>query len=321
MCYLLICTTSYAEGKVDSERQWRRHPYVVNASRLGKYRAVNSGGGGKRASPAELAADADAPRVECIVCSEVTTGLQCQQQNHFTCFQCLSGIIHAWSGTYPLRIATGVRCPAHGFGAAGCGGTFDRDVMRRGLPSRAVDHIIRAHVIAAELPMRREAHAVAAATNLSMAMELWNGGVQEAALQRLRHHLCEEILCSRCPKCLMRYIGVKPGDCMALECKPQDAPAGAEVPKSCGVYICGWCDATEDESGAMHRHVHDCPHKVGTNAYFSNTDINDYTNYDESLRLRRRAKLQDMRHTIGEAAWEALRADSKRVLEMNGLYE
>ena len=309
-----------AEGEVDTERQRRRHPYVVNASRLGKYRAVKSGGGGKRSAAEAAEAPVDALVAQCLICLDEVPGVRCQQQQHFSCFECLSKIINAWSGSYPVRLSTGMRCPDLGYGAAGCGGTFDADSLRRGLPAAAAAHIMNAHVLAAQLPLKRETHAASVAANLAVAMEMWEGGLKEAALRRLRHHLCEEVLVSRCPKCLMRYIGVKPGDCMALECKPQEAPPGS-VPPSCGVYICGWCDATEDTSAAIHRHVHDCPHKLGTNAYFSNANRMDYTNYDESLRARRALKILDLRRTIGEEAWAAFRADSRALLEMNVLYE
>ena len=309
------------EGRTDTERQHKRHRYVVNASAAGKFRTVNSGGGtnsrGGRRAKAKAACTEEVRT--CIICAGALgedAGVCCEPQQHFCCFDCVAGIVVAWSGPYPLRIAHGLRCPEGGYGLGGCGGVYDRDRLRRGLPSTAAAMVTHAHVLNAQLPLKRAAHAAAVTSNLVMAKELWEGGVRDAAMARFQRHLQEELLVSRCPKCMLQYAGVKPGDCMAIECRLDGAAAGV---KPCGVYICGWCDTLADTSGAMHRHVHDCPHKVGTTPYFSDQDQYQYSNYEESLRRRRAAKLRELELFVGGDAFEALRAAARPVLEMHRL--
>ena len=313
----------FAEGRVDTERQLKRHRYSLNSSKVGKHGTVNSGGGGPRSSKKAVAATeaaapptADAPT--CIICCDAVAGVECRSNAHFCCFGCISATVVTWSDSYPLRIASGVRCPEGGFGSSGCGGTYDPESLRIGLSAAAAGHVTAAHVLAAQLPMKRDAHAAATGANVSMAVELWNGGLRDAAMGRLRRHLCDELLVSRCPKCMLQYAGVRPGDCMALECRMDNAPEGVEV-KACGVYICGWCDAMTDTSAEMHKHVHDCPQKVGTQSYWSNANTNEYTNYEESLRRRRAARLADLALTIGDEAYAALRTAAQPVLAMHGL--
>ena len=89
--------------------------------------------------------------------------------------------------------------------------------------------------------------------------------------------------------------------------------------KACGVYICGWCDAMTDTSSEMHEHMHDGPHKVGAQSYWSDANTNNYTNYEECLRLRRATRLADLAHSIGDEAYAALRIAAQPVLAMHGL--
>lgn len=311
---------------MDTPLQRRRHRYTMNASKAGKYGTVNSGGGGSRSRkvtappvPAAEAPVASADAGECIVCADgAGKGVRCNERNHFCCFECLSNVVISWSDSYPLRIATGVRCPDGGFGSSGCGGVYPAEALRLGLTAEAAAHVTAAHVLDAQLPMKRNAYSTATEANVTMAVELWDGGLRDAALARLQRHLCDDILISRCPKCLLQYAGVRPGDCMALECKLDGAPAGTAL-KACGVYMCGWCDHMENTSAEIHAHVHDCPHKVGTQSYYSDANSRGYTNYEESLRRRRAVRLLELKDTIGVEAYEALRVAAQPVLALHSL--
>ena len=201
------------EGSALSAEIEKRRNRVIRAHGDGLYGKVNVRR--KREKGDEGAREA--PRSEtgtCFVCGdESASGASCLNSNHFICGDCVDGQHEAWKNTYPLRLASGIRC-AHD----NCGSTYDNRELRACM-SDASDAIrMQAYSGSIQMQARAESLARTKKDSLQMTVSVWLlDRSTESAVAKLRAHVEDDILMNKCPRCALPF-----GDftaCTAVACE------------------------------------------------------------------------------------------------------